>query len=90
MQSTSECQSSCSQKFKKHKTLTLNFTWKQRRPKISKTILKSKRTARGSSVLNFELHYRDTVVKPAWHWHKSSGIELEAHIEAYSSAGPGF
>ena len=46
----------------KQKRILKKFIQKQKRPQISKTILR-KNTARGITVSDFRLYYRDTVMK---------------------------
>ena len=47
----------------------INFIWKNKKPKIAKTILNSKRTSRGISIQDLKQDYRAIVLKTAWYWY---------------------
>jgi hypothetical protein len=42
--------------------LLLNFVWKHNKPRMSKTILKNKRTPGGIIIPDFKLYYRAIVI----------------------------
>ena len=57
------------------KTPILNFIGKNRRHKITKTILNNKRTSQGITIPVLKIYCRTTVIIPAWYWYRNRQVD---------------
>jgi hypothetical protein len=48
----------------------LKFIWKNKTPKIVKTIFNNKRTSVGITIHDLKLYCRVLVIKTAWYWYR--------------------
>jgi hypothetical protein len=55
--------------------IILNFILKNKKPRITKTILINKRTLEGITIPDLKLYYRMIIMKTVWYWYRNRQVD---------------
>ena len=57
------------------------FIWNNKKPRIAKTVLNSKRTSGRITIPDLNLNYRVIMIKTAWYWYSDRKVDQWNRIE---------
>jgi hypothetical protein len=80
-QSTDSMQSPSKFQLNKLERAISRFIWNNKKPRITKNLLKDKRTSSGVTMPNLKLYYRAIVIKTAWNWYSDRQVDQWNRIE---------
>ena len=67
--------------FKEAEQKIIRFVWKNKRPQIAKTILRSKNESVGVTIHDFKLYHRAMINKTTWYWQEKRYTDQWNKIE---------
>jgi hypothetical protein len=59
----------------------LNFILKNKNPRMTKTVLKNKRTSQEITIPDLKVYHGPIVIKPTWYWYRDRQINQWNNIE---------